>query len=91
MTQKDNFFEIVSKTNEIFLQNIDKPEVLIDKLLEIIAKDFKLRLIWLGLIKDNDILFSKPYGPASEYINQDADYKKKMLQTLLNVIKEKNL
>ncbi len=90
MEQKEyNFSKIVSRANEIFLQNIDEPEVLIEKLLETIAVDFKLRLIWLGMIKNDDILFSKPFGPASEYINQSAEYKKRMLQTSLSVIKEK--
>lgn len=87
--REDNFSKIVSRANEIFLQNIDKPEVLIEKLLETISIDFNLRLIWLGLIKNDDILFSKPYGPASEYINQSKEYKEKMLRTSLRVINGK--
>ncbi|AWB10153.1 hypothetical protein TDSAC_0790 [Thermodesulfobium acidiphilum] len=89
MTEKNNFFEIITKTNEIFLQNINNPEVLIEKLLKTIAVDFKLKLIWFRIIKNDDILFSKPYDPASEYINQSKEYKKRMLQTSLSVIKER--
>lgn len=87
--REDNFSKIISRANEIFLQNIDKPEVLIEKLLETISIDFNLRLIWLGIIKNDDILFSKPYGPASEYINQSKEYKEKMLRTSLRVINGK--
>jgi diguanylate cyclase (GGDEF)-like protein/PAS domain S-box-containing protein len=89
LQKEEDFSKIVVRANEIFLQNIDEPGVLIEKLLETITIDFNLRLIWLGIIKNDDILFSKPYGPSSEYIKQDTEYKKKMLQTSLNVIKEK--
>lgn len=89
LKREEDFSKIVARANEIFLQNINEPGVLIEKLLETIAIDFNLKLIWLGIIKNDDILFYKPYGPSSEYIKQDTEYKKKMLQTSLNVIKER--
>jgi len=90
LKKEEDFSKIVARANDISLQNIDDPGVLIDKLLETIAIDFNLKLIWLGIIKNDDILFYKPYGPSSEYIiKQGTEYKKKMLQTSLNVIKEK--
>ncbi len=67
---KDNIYEIVYKSYEILIKDLEN--INFDSLLELVLDYLDLELVWIGILNDTSMVLNKAKGKSSQYAKDES-------------------